>query len=237
METIKILSFKKIDITQNEYEVVLAKPLDSQVINFDLLNSPFKGLVGYVNKDVLLFNLPQGKSFVPEHTDHSIQINKSTPYKIQMMGGLTTMEIPLSPEQEKNVYNYCVQDAPVKISMGQATPFLLPKFGFSSDNDSSKYLALCYKEDFSQNMVPSTFLDLASMQSNCYDHSCTRKENYCPCCRSERCGCPVDCPRCRCQTKETFCPGCKTTINVNLLLVFIFFVVLLISVISYIRRK
>ncbi len=221
METIKIVRFDILDIPNNYYSVTLEKdyfPTDkSKLVYFDIQDTNFLNVLGEGKGTVLKFSLPVGSAFVPEKTDYSIVINKMSEkvYPVQV-NATTTLEVPMTEEQQKNITQYCVKDAPVRISMGQATPYMVPSFGFGGSNVSD-YMSLCYQENFKENyyneveemsnQVPSSFIDLASMDSDCYGNDTCIKEGY--------------------------CAGCKTSVDPILLVVLIYFIALLYILFRY----
>jgi hypothetical protein len=220
METIKIVRFNILDIPNNYYSVTLEKeyfPTDkSKLVYFDIGDTNHLNILGEGKGDLLKFSLPEGTSFVPEKNDYSVIINKMSEKLVPIqVNATTTLEVPISEEQQKSIMDYCVKDAPVRVSMGQSTPYMVPSFGFG--NDSSSYLSLCYKENFKEdyynevetmsNQVASSFIDLASMDSNCYgDNTCV---------------------------KEEYCAGCKTTIEPTLFVVVLYFATLLYILFRY----
>jgi hypothetical protein len=222
METVKIKSFDILNIPHNYYKVTLEKDMfeTPKTVYFDLLDNHndihhplLVNIVGHGNGDTLTFSLTSPQTFIPVKLDYAIKIDKTTPYVSQYVNATTTLEVPLSPEQQKNITDYCFKNPPVKISMGQVTPFMVPQFGHSNE---SPYLSLCYKEDmtptpttenFHSNAVAGTFVDLASMQSDCYNN--------------DTC------------IKETYCAGCKTTVDPSLLIVVVYFATLLYILFRY----
>lgn len=214
METVQIKSFDILNIPHNYYKVTLAKDVFGEtpiLVYFDILDTNHVNVLGEGKGNSLTFTLVPGQTFFPEKVDYSILIHKRSAIVKKIVNATTTLEVPLSPEQQKNITDYCFKDAPVKISMGQVTPFMVPQFGHSN---ASPYLSLCYKEDmtpttenYHANAVAGTFVDLASMQSDCYG------EDTC--------------------TKETYCAGCKTTIDPSLLIVVLYFAVLLYILFRY----
>lgn len=216
METVQIKSFDILNIPHDYYKVTLVKDVFGEtpvLVYFDILDTNHVNILGEGKGASLTFTLRPGETFLPEKADYSILIHKRSAIVKKVVNATTTLEVPLSPEQQKNITDYCFKNAPVKISMGQATPFMVPQFGFDPSNESP-YLSLCYKEDmemqkenYHANAVAGTFVDLASMQSDCYG------EDTC--------------------TKETYCAGCKTTIDPSLLIVVLYFATLLYILFRY----
>ena len=238
-QVVKILRFNAINIPINDYSVVLDKNFGEtrQLINFDILNTNFKNITGDVKDDVLHFSLPDGESFLPTNNDYSVKINGKVGQFQVTLNGTTTLEVPVTKNQEKSIYDYCVKDAPLKIQMGQATPFLMPQFGFEGTG-SSQYLSMCFrenynKENFVPNTVASTFTDLASMQSNCYNHECENSECIDPSPQPAN----NEVKENNNEIVETFCAGCKTTIDPVLIIVAIFFGALLVYLLSQLSKK
>jgi hypothetical protein len=214
MDTVKIKSFDILNIPHNYYKVTLEKDVFGEtpvLVYFDILDTNFVNILGEGKGATLVFSLVPGQTFLPEKNDYSILIHKRSAIVNKVINATTTLEVPLSPEQQKNITDYCFKNAPVKISMGQVTPFMVPQFGHSNE---SPYLSLCYKEDmtpttenFHSNAIAGTFVDLASMQSDCYNN--------------DTC------------IKETYCAGCKTTVDPSMLIVVVYFATLLYILFRY----